>query len=676
MKRKLFTLFLLLTMVFAVGCNKKDKNPDPTPTPVPTSTPTPTPTPVPVNLAKDNLEKLVTEYDKLMELEPNNQYDLSKGVGYDMTIDFSLGDQIKNLLGITDLDTLRLSAKVDMKDAISMDMGLFLNSSEVINAVMLMDSENVMMNLPKYSSSVAAFSMKEVLESADTGDVDIDTLTYSINPANAMALSEELMNSIRTLLTDLVACFKEDSITPKSSIGNGDYVMTGDKHTVKANPQDVIAVLKSFEAAMEKIYGELDFDWSDLESAEATALFLDYYTDETGNYAWSFRTDEYPEDRIVFINTGLGFSLYKTEDGVTTPGMNSIKSTEDTGVIYLYFSDEELAEGELAEPMGTIDYEYRDNYIHADIVVDTIEATVDFSTKNDITIYDVTLVMEGMSFVIKETASKEGVDMSMTLASYGIEYATINIGMILRDYNEVTIPQNVVDPETWATGLDQIALLTDLTQLMQEYPFLAALFNSTEDEGGEDQPTEPFVLPEGYTDDFMGMTGWNVDSDGYVDFEPLESEVLAAGKPSTGLESMKLQDHVTQALLAYAPTYFNEYSTYTSYWVGGYAQYNDVQSFYTTDYYFSDSNNENNLLIIEFDAVTGALISVSLYYQYQEEAVRIINEILSVMEVDFAVSAHMLNEYTEAHNFAFSGFDGAEFGEDYYYISFYVNYTE
>ena len=104
MKRKLLILFLLLAMVFAVGCNKKNKNPDPTPTPVPTSTPTPTP--IPANLAKENLSKLLDDFDSMMANQPETQVDFSKGIGYDMTMDISLGKQIATLLGITGLDTV------------------------------------------------------------------------------------------------------------------------------------------------------------------------------------------------------------------------------------------------------------------------------------------------------------------------------------------------------------------------------------------------------------------------------------------------------------------------------------------------------------------------------------------------------------------------------------------
>ena len=477
MKRKLLTLFLLLTLIFAVGCNKQEKTSDPTP--VPTSTPTPTP----INLAKENLSTLIDGYDSFAEQQSNHQIDFNKGVGYDMTMDISLGTQIKELLEITNLETLRLSGTVDMKEAISANLGLYFDSTEVIRALLFMDQNNIMFNLPKYSSNFAAISMEELLADADISDTQ--NFTNSMTLANAVQLSNELTDLFRTHLTNLVKCFKEaDCITENSSIGTGDYVMTGDKHTVQAKPQDIITVLKALEADLEKYYGELDFDLSSLENSTATAVFLDYYIDENGNYAWAFHNDITPADQIVFINTKLGFCLYNTKNGVTTLGMTSEKLTENSGTIYLYFSEEALAEGEIAEPLGTIDYEYDGKALHAEIILDTeetiIETTIDFSMDNDVINCDITLVVDGMSFIIKEKATKEHVDMTFTLASYGIEYATVNMDMTLRDYVANNAPANAVDAETWAAKIDQQTMITDLFHLITEYPFLASLFELME----------------------------------------------------------------------------------------------------------------------------------------------------------------------------------------------------
>ena len=543
----------------------------------------------------------------------------------------------------------------------------------------------MMFNLPKYSSDFAVYSLKEVLEDAGYGDTP--GIANTLNAANILSLSEKLVSMYRTTLANLTGCFKEDSITPKSSIGTGDYVMTGDKHTVKANPQDIIAVLKEFGATLEEIYGDLGFDWTSLETSEATALFLDYYTDEKGNFAWAFHADNAPENQIVFINTGLGFCLYMTENGNETLGMTSVKSTENSGVIYLYFNEEELAEGELPEPMGTIDYEYSDNKLHATLVADTMEATVDCSNNNDIINYDVTLVMEGMSFVMKETATKDNIKMTMTLASYGIKYATIDVDMTIRDYEKTDAPANVVNMETWVAGLDQEALMNDLTQLMTDYPFLATLFNFTEEEddyydewegeewsdGTETQRTEPFVLPADYTDDFIHMTGWNVDADGYIDFEPLESEVFAAGKPSTGYDMIPLTDDQYQQLFTIAENAIknSELYHYNYYNVWGSAEYGDVASYYSLYYDYADPENWNNDITYVFDAVSGDFIGVDIYNTSKDEALRIANDIFKIIGGTYTITDTLVEECTYDYDagFSFYGYDATPYGDNYYNVS-------
>jgi len=687
MKRKLFTLFLLLTMFFAIGCNKKNKNPDPTPTPAPTATPTP----VPVNLAKENLKKLVDSYDSMLEKQPNNQVDFRKGVGYDITLDLSIGQQILSMLGITDLNSVSLSGTMDMKDNLAANLSLYLNSSEVVNAHAIMDANNLLFTLPKYASNYASLALDEMLETeGDTISGNIGSLTKNLNPANAAALSEEMTNMIRSRLTDLVNCFKEvEGVTGNVSIGTGDYTMTGDRHTVSANAKDVLAVIKAFEADMENYYGELNLDLSDLEDSEATTLFLDYYKDKNGGYAWAFRTDSATDKTITFVNTDLGFCLYKTENGSETLGMTSEKSSEKSGVIYLYFNDEELAEGELPEPMGTIDYEYEENSLHTEIEIDTIEATVDYSMKNDIINYDVTLVVEGLSFVIKEKVAKEHMEMSMTLASFGLEYATIDMDLTLRDYAETPVPANTVDLETWAAGLDQLSLLNDLTALMNEYPFLALLFNMSENEDGYDewegeewsdgdetQREEPFVLPADYHDDFMNMTGWTVDAEGYVDFEPLESEVLAAGKPSTGYDMLAITEDQKQSLFILAETAIKNYekTSYTSYWVWGSAEYQDVQSYYSVSYEFADPDNWDNYITYTFDALSGDFIGVDIYNSSKDEALRIANEAFKTLGGTYAITDTMAEEstYDSDAGFSFFGYDGSPYGSNYYNVSFSV----
>ena len=70
--------------------------------------------------------------------------------------------------------------------------------------------------------------------------------------------------------------------------------------------------------------------------------------------------------------------------------------------------------------------------------------------------------------------------MTFTLASYGIEYATIDMDMTLRDYVANNAPTNTVDVETWAAGMNQQVMLNDFIRLIAEYPFLARLLELVE----------------------------------------------------------------------------------------------------------------------------------------------------------------------------------------------------
>lgn len=485
MKRKIVTVLFLLIMVFTVGCNKDKKN-DPTPTPTTVPTATSTPTPVPVNLAMQNLEKLVSDYDAMLEKQPNSRMDFSNGIGYDMTLDITPGKQIIELFGISGLDSVRLSGTIDAKDTVSANLGLYLNSSEIVKALVFMDDNNLLFNLPKYTADFASYPLEELMNTVDTSfSGSFGTLTDTMNPAKSMNLSEELTNVFRTHLVNLVNTFvKVDGVTKNASIGTGEYTVTGDLHKVTANVADVITVLKAFEADMIKYYGEMDFGLTDLENSAATALVLDYYIDEAGNYAWAYYTDDAPDKQIIFINTDLGFCLYQTTNGQQTIVMASVKDDEKSGTIYLYSSDEVVAAGEIPEETGYIDYEYEENSIYVDIEYDTMEIELDCSIENDIVNYEVTLIMDGMTFIIEEKASKENIEATLTLASYGIEYATVNVDMAMRDYVETPLPANAVDIETWSAGLDPLALLTDLANLLQEYPFLATLLGLAGGAGG------------------------------------------------------------------------------------------------------------------------------------------------------------------------------------------------
>ncbi|MBP3569532.1 MAG: hypothetical protein J6K04_10250 [Lachnospiraceae bacterium] len=700
MKKKLYAFTLLLALIFIIGCNKQEEKPVPTPTveamPTATVTPTPTPfpTPIPENLAKTNLNKLSELFDQIMSYSPQNTVDYSNGAGCDINITFSIGSQIAELLGISDFKSISIDGTMDTKDTIAANLDFCLNDEIITNAHLFADSENLLFNLPAYSSNYALTTWEELMNFFNETDAeklhsslsDSSIIISTLNVVNQETLpsDEELMKTLKSCTDDLIECFAEvPGITEHASIGTGDYLMTGEKHTVCATVSELLAVLRRLETELQAYYGDVDFGLDSLEADSATKLFLDFYTNGTDCYAWTVYPDTHTSEPFVFINTPLGFCLYCVEeDGTETIGMYSVKSSEKSGTITFDFGEE--------VPVRTIDYEYSDTSISIYAVVDTLELTIELSKTNDTIRYIGAILMDGVSIVIKETITPIRIDISTSLASYGMEYLTMSVSTSTRDYVEIPVPTNYVDINTWVEELDQETFFANLLTVMQKYPSLMSLFEGSEEEGngeysddeflnGADTETEPFTLPEGYTDDFMGMTGYAVDSNGFVYFYPEEDEVLAAGKPSTGYDTLALSDDQKQQLFTIAETAIPncKKGTYSLYKICGSIQYNDVQSYYSLEHEFSDPDNWlDNRITISLDPISGEFISVDINYPSKEDALRIANEMFTVLGGTYTITDKMAEEYTiNEDGFAFSGNDWTTYGDNNYTIGISLDYN-
>jgi len=681
MKRKIYGLILLLTLVFCVGCNKNKKD---NPAEPPAATATETPTPTPANLAKINLDKLPELYDKLMSYQPQNSTDFSKGVGYDVTLKVSLGEQIASLLELSDLESISATGTIDAKDTMAANFDLCLNDDKILNAHLFADSTNLLFNLPAYSENYAAISWEELLSSVteDAYSLTGSNVISTINTVdNKPFPSDAEMNALlRKYLKEFTECFTAvDGTTSNVSIGTGDYLLAGKKYTVRANINDIYAIMESLEAELKKYSEDFTFGLEELKIDGATALLLDYYISENGDYAWTAYSDSTPEEQVVFINTALGVCVYGINtDGSTEILLYSEKTTESSGTITFPSSEED------GEDIGTIDYEYSDTSFTMQAMIDDVVFTVEASKVNDTIRYDITVIAEGVSFVITETVTPTLIEMSCSLASFGMEYLTLSMSAKSRDYEEIPVPVNTVDPDTWTNELDQTALLSDIMELLQKYPTLMSLFFSSGDGpaqddtfGDESSTKSPVEVPKDYTDDFKSMTGYAV-VDGNVDFFPLEKEVLALGHPSTGMDTMEISEDNKNALLEYAKKSVPNCkpTTETFYWIWGSVEFQDVQSYYSKDYVFTDSKNYNNSISIAFDAVSGEFASVDIYNEDKDTAIAIANDVLGLLGIEYTVDAEFVENYNFARNLSFSGYDGSEYGGDYYNVSFSVYYPE
>ena len=461
MKRKTICLLLLFTVLFIVGCNKKEENNN---TSAPEATATATPTPTPINQAMHHLEELLISYDEYLEKHQENGFDYSSGFGCDVSMDFSIGKQVAGVLGLTGIDSVGIKGTVDSEDNVNANLNLYLNSTEIINVDVFADDNNVWFNLPKYSSAYAKATWEELLE---LENIDLPDALGSVSTEQSRASAKALSKQFRKHLTDFIDCFKStEGITKDVSLGTGTYRITGEKHTVVANPEDVKAVFTNLEADIKRICGEQNIHFDEWDFSGAQALNLDYYVGDDGSFAWSFYADNNAGEPLVFVSAKAGFCCYTIEEGAEVVLMSSVKSSEKAGTITVFEGEEEDV---------IIEYEYSDTSLHADIFADNTELSIDLVKETEGVSCDYTLVTNGMSVIVKAKAVKKHVDLSVTVASLGISYGTLDVTLDYRDYTETPLPADAVDMEAWSMSLDQIGLLSDMLQILKDYPALYQL---------------------------------------------------------------------------------------------------------------------------------------------------------------------------------------------------------
>jgi len=180
------------------------------------------------------------------------------------------------------------------------------------------------------------------------------------------------------------------------------------------------------------------------------------------------------------------------------------------------------------------------------------------------------------------------------------------------------------------------------------------------------------VLPAGYTDEFMGLTGWNVDTDGYVAFYPLEEEVLAIGKPSTGLDMFPISADQIQNLFSIAEASVKDCEKYTVtyYWIFGSVEYGAVESYYRVYYEFANPETPEDSILFCFDAVSGDFIGIEICNPSKDEALRIANELFKIFGGTYTITGTLVEEGSNDDDtgLSFSGYDGTEYGVNYYSV--------
>lgn len=621
MKKYVILFCLCMTLLFTAACGG-DKQPPATPTPVPTSepTPSPSPTPVPENEAVNALERLEEKLQAMLSRTGTADLDMTKGIGYDVTIDVSVNQMLLSLLGMTDLNQIGIDLSADMnQELLGMNMALSLGNETLLASEMLYDYEKLLMNVPKYSS---AYMLSETTEGSAS-----DNAAVSVDYAKLTELA-------RKFISDSFLNFRPvDSYTDNATLEADAYKVTGRKFSATLSMSEFSTLLQEYEEIYQSLFPGTDLNLSELEITDFENLVLDYYyTGKEGIYGWSCYPDSAPADTIGVISAENGLCFFNTDEEI----LFYTEKTSDTEGTF-YFPSEE-------SPL-TLVYTKGENQIdlyepESDI---TISANWDFS-ENKIS-YGFTFAMTDMSVTCSMVIEGKLAHMEMALISYDTQLATLTADYTIREMRPVSMPETWLEPEAWRAQFDADAFYADIETMAEGMPeavsgFLYGFYEgftgidvTPEDPSSEDPQVTPSVTPElpsGY--DFSVLTGYAEDEYGNVEFLASEEEVLALGLTSTGIYGTVLTDEQRQTLVQYGSTVLdNPYSEYGTFYEISGNVYSSVDSYFYTEYYTADSANYYNQVDLYIEVLTGDFYSVGVANTSKEKAFAMANDILAIL---------------------------------------------
>lgn len=657
MKKKLVLFFLCFILLFAMACGGGEEA-DPTPTPTLTPSPSPSPTPTPVNAAKETLDNLETAWESLLTWNGTGNVDATKGFGYDVSMDISVNQLLMSMLGLADIKNIGIDMTMDMNnELLSADIGLSVNEEDLLSMVMASDYEKLVYNLPKYSTEYAGVVPETDPESTVT-----------------IPNTEELLSMYKDIVADLFATFKaEEAFIDNATIEREGYKVTGQKFTVTASVSDINKILNEFSSAFLELYPDAEVEVTEIPEDEMSTLVFHVYKGTDGTFAWELYPDTAAEEPMGLISAENGFCLFTTTDGVTEILLSSTKASSTEGTLCFPNDGEEMV----------LNYTLSDNNITLSDAENTVSVSIGWQFSTDYISLDLSVLTEEIGLVYNMVADGKKSHMELSFSSYDTQLAKLSADYTIRDYKAATMPESFLDVDAWGAQMDSAALEKDLETFLETYPALRTLLGLEEESGDDytdddytdddwtDYPTYDPSLT--YENAFTGMTGYSVDEYGDVYFEPLESEVLALGIPSTGLYYTEITADQQQALIQYVANAFaNDIEqSGTFYYVLGNVADDSVESQYFTEFYITDSTNGYNILDLYFEAITGYFHTVDIYSASRDEALRMANDILVILGAEPALTNTLdeasLNEGVWVGDFLIYGYN---YG-DYYCISIY-----
>ena len=594
-KTLIFTLLFMLLLIG--GCKKKEPSVTPTVTP----TPTETPTPVPENPAETLFKTMSDGLDAIPNYFPAKPVDFSNGVGYDISLELNLGNSLAKLIGISGLGKLRLDGSIDLKGTLAAEGTLYLEDEKLVSGEMFTDFKTLFFNVPDYSNQFASYPFEEIVP------MPAEQFTNYMQ----VGLGNDSLAFLCSNIKDLLNCFEPDGSTePNCTIGTAPYAVTGTKYTLRASSDDLKPVLFTL-LDDERTPDVLCESLQKLYDLEYSYLVFSYYAGENGDFACTFAPDTELKRPIVFASTSTGFRIH----AIMEDGEDVLCYSENTGknaaTIMLLEDTAEAAK---------IKYSYDKDAFYVNVDQENFHFSIDYSVNGEDYTCDFGLHVEDSAMLVEASGNKTKNTMILSMSEFGQKLFDFTIGMEVRDYDTTITAPEAVDADTWMSHFNYNAMVTDMEAVIEKFPYLKELSSK--------KPNS-----------FSNMTGYSVDKDGTVDFEPLEREVLTMNEPSTGYYLIELPKETKASLFEFASGYFESVyeESFSYYNISGNVN-DEVLSYYCSGCDYYDNNNYNNCISLGFDAVSGELVFIYCYHTSAEETINMANEALKLLNVPYTVT--------------------------------------
>lgn len=451
MKKKIWSLLLCFMLVCTgfIGCGSKDDT---------------AANAAPEEMVRVRLTEFVDAVSDALSKADMEKVSL-ENVGWDFTLDLSLEEQLATNYGLTGLESLGLTANVDVKEGGSLHAAgnVLLNGENVIAADAVTDQEKIYVNVPAYSKQYMGISYEEIL-----GKSLKDYMNETAKANEGLPSSKDLLAMWKSFSAKFIDSFVYQGKEEKQEIGTGDYKLTGEKYITTAKAEDIDA---SFSLLMEELkkFPKVNVQQFSSLSENMDTLYVNYYVGKKDQYAWEFqgvKTDNKTMS-IVVVSTKKGFSFYVVdEDGKEETLVYSEKESDKKGKIMICDKEQEIV----------IEYDnYTKDSVDLSTTIDGMALklklrSVDENLSVDFDVNVLGIVVSG------EFKCTEGeVNLTASLSMSGMKMGSVKLNARSRDFVSYTVPESSLSKEEWSEGFDQEKMVGDLSQLMMKFPFLMDL---------------------------------------------------------------------------------------------------------------------------------------------------------------------------------------------------------